>query len=249
MFEVERSPEVLDLLYLHKGVHEIHQFLLVLRNIQHLVLHQAADEGSDHAGQLTTVLVVLGDRHRLLHVFEGVGLEVLVGDAGHLRQPGDHVDGVEADGTQQDALEVLGDQRVVGHLDEEADRDKGVVLDQQVQVLATDVQRQHSVGLNLQAAVDFGGLILGEMVVESFVDDLPALLKLLLDLGSVVPVHVSDDARRQPVELRGRDIKEGRDGPHETDVEAIIGHLLLLDGGPVDLSLRREVLLISFIEI
>lgn len=87
------------------------------------------------------------------------------------------------------------------------------------------------------------------MVVKALVNDLPALLKLLLDLCSVVPVHVSDDTRRQPVELRGRNIEKGRDGSHETDVEAIIGNLLLLDGGSVDLSLGREVLLISFIEI
>lgn len=117
MFEVERSPEVLDLLYLHKGIHEIHQFLLVLRNIQHLIFHEAADEGSDHSRQLAPVLVVLGDRHGFFHVFEGVGLEVLVGDAGHLGQTGDHVDGVETDWAQQDALEVLCDERVVGHLD------------------------------------------------------------------------------------------------------------------------------------
>lgn len=87
------------------------------------------------------------------------------------------------------------------------------------------------------------------MMVEPLIDDLPAFLKFLLDLCSVVPVHVSDYARRQPVELRGRDIKKGRDGPHETYVKAIVGHLLLLDGGKIDLSLRREVLLISFIEI
>lgn len=249
MFEVERSPEVLDLLYLDKGIHEIHQFLLVLGNIQHLVLHEAADEGSDHSRQLPPVLVVLGDRHRFFHVLERVRLEVLVGDACDLGEAGDDVDGVEADGAEEDALEVLCDERVVGHLDQEADSDEGVVLDQQVQVFAADVEGKHGVGLDLEAAVDLGGLILGEVVVEPFVDDLPALLKLLLDLGSVVPVHVGHDPRRQPVELRGRDIEEGGDGPHEADVETVVGHLLLLDGGAVDLGLRREVLLISFIEI
>ena len=203
MSEVERSPEVLDLLDLHKGVHEIHEFLLVLRNIQDLVLHEAADEGGDHPRQLAPVLVVFGDGHGLFHVFERVGLEVLVGDAGDLGEAGDDVDGVEADGAQQDALEVLCDQRVVGHLHQEAHSHERVVLYQQVEVLAADVQRQHRVGLDLEAAVDFCGLILGEVVVEALVDDLPALLELLLDLCSVVPVHVGDDARREPVELRG----------------------------------------------
>lgn len=49
VFEVECSPEVLDLLYLYKGVHEIHHLLLVLRYVQHLVLHETAHEGSHHS--------------------------------------------------------------------------------------------------------------------------------------------------------------------------------------------------------
>lgn len=117
VFEVECSPEVLDLLYLHKGIHEIHQLLLVLRNIQHLVLHETADEGSDHSWQLPSVFVVLRNGHGFFHVFEGVGLEVLVGDAGYFGEARDDVDGVETNWAEKDALEVLGDERVVGHLD------------------------------------------------------------------------------------------------------------------------------------
>lgn len=76
--------------------------------------------------------MVLGNGNRLLHVLESVGLEVLAGDAGCLRQTRNHVNRVETDRTGQDALEVVGNERVVGHLHEETHSHERIVLDQQV---------------------------------------------------------------------------------------------------------------------
>lgn len=193
--------------------------------------------------------MILRNSYRLLHVLQCIRLQVLAGNTGSLRQPRNHVDGVETDGAREDAFQVVCDEGVVGHLHQEAHRHEGVVLDQQVQVLTADVETQHCVGLDLQAAVDLGRLVLAQVVVQALVDQLPAFLQLLLDLGCVVPVDVGHDARREPVELRGREGEEGGDGTHESHVEPVVGDLLGADGGAGDFGFWREVLLIPLIEV
>jgi hypothetical protein len=44
------------------------------------------------------------------------------------------------------------------------------------------------------------------MMVEPFIDELPAFLKLLLNLGGVVPMHVRNYPWGEPVELRRTDL-------------------------------------------
>lgn len=76
--------------------------------------------------------MVLWDGDCLLHVLEGVGLEVLAGDAGCLGQAGNHVNRVETDGTGQDAFKIVGNEGVVGHFNQETYSHEWIVLDQQV---------------------------------------------------------------------------------------------------------------------
>jgi len=76
----QRFSKSLNLLDLNECIHEIIDLRLVLRKIQLLVLYQTAGKGGNHSCELAPVFVVLGNHHHFLHVFEGVGFEVLSGN-------------------------------------------------------------------------------------------------------------------------------------------------------------------------
>lgn len=87
------------------------------------------------------------------------------------------------------------------------------------------------------------------MMIKSLIYDLPALLQLLLNLSSVVPMHVGHNTGREPVEFGGRYGEESRDWSHEAHVEALVRDLLGTNRCAGYLGLRRKVLLIALVKV
>ena len=79
---------------------------------------------------------------------------------------------------------------------------------------------KNSIWLNIQATIDLCCLVLSQMMIEPFIDELPAFLKLLLNLGGVVPMHVRNYPWGKPVELGRTDLQESWYRSHESNIES-----------------------------
>ena len=71
--------QALHLLDLDVGAQEVLEFLLILRDIEHFVFHEAAYERSDDSCHFSPLLVVFGHGYDFLDVLQGVDFDVLCG--------------------------------------------------------------------------------------------------------------------------------------------------------------------------
>lgn len=87
------------------------------------------------------------------------------------------------------------------------------------------------------------------MALKTLFDVSFALDQFLLDVCSVVPMHIADDPRRKPVHLEWTQLDETRNGTHEPDRKAVGRDLWLLDRLPADFLLGRVHLLVLVVEV